>query len=272
MRRTLTFVLAMLLNVAPATAAGPLIVAHRGASYDAPENTHASFKLGLDQGADALETDFWLTADGHVVCMHDKDTKRTTGGATVRLVSEATLAELQSLDVGSWKSPKFATERPPTLLSALSLLPDGKLFLLEIKCGPEIVPQFKRDLEASGKPLSQLRIISFNADVVAAVKQQIPGIKAYWLTSYKKDEATGRKLPTHDEVLATLKRINADGLDTKADLDVLTPEFVKRLRDGGYEFHAWTVDDPAVAKKLVDLGVDSITTNRPGWLREQLAK
>jgi glycerophosphoryl diester phosphodiesterase len=99
----------------------------------------------------------------------------------------------------------------------------------------------------------------------------MPGMKAYWLTSYKKDEQTGQYSPTHDQVLATLKRTQADGLDTRANTDVLTPAFVQKLRNAGLEFHCWTVNDPALARQMIQLGVDSITTDRPAYLRSQLA-
>lgn len=248
----------------------PLIVAHRGASYDAPENTLASFRLAWEQRADAIEGDFYLTSDGKIVCLHDKTFKRT-GGGDERDVSKMTLAEATSIDVGSWKSPKFAGEKAPSLAEVLQVVPAGKLFLIEIKCGPEIVPELKRVIDASGIPLTQLRMISFNADVVAEVKKQIPALKSYWLTSFKKDEATGEMKPTLKEVLATLNRTKADGLDCKADVSVLTPEFVRALRDQAYEWHVWTVDDPALARRMLELGVDSVTTNKPGYLRSELS-
>jgi glycerophosphoryl diester phosphodiesterase len=261
----------LVMSLISQTLADPLIVAHRGASYDAPENTMAAFKLGFEQGADAIEGDFWLTRDGQIVAFHDKDTKRVTGGAVDRLVSESTLAELQQLDVGSWKDPKFASERPPTLAEVLAMLPEGKLFLIEIKCGPEIVPEMKRVIEASGVSLQQLRVISFNSEVIAETKRAIPEMKSFWLSSYKTDKQTGATTPTHDEILATLKRINADGFDSKADSAQLTPQFIQRLRDANLELHVWTVNDIDLARQLAKLGVDSITTDRPEYLRSGLA-
>lgn len=260
----------LMMSLISQTLAGPLIVAHRGASYDAPENTMAAFRLGFEQGADAIEGDFWLTRDGQIVAFHDKDTKRVTGGAVDRVVSESTLAELQQLDVGSWKDPKFASERPPTLADVLAILPEGKLFLIEIKCGPEIVAELKRVLEQSGVSLQQLRVISFNADVIAETKRAIPQMKAFWLSSYKTDKQTGAVTPTHDEILAMLKRTSADGLDSKADLTQLTPQFIQRLRDANLELHVWTVNDIDLARQLAKLGVDSITTDRPAFLRAGL--
>lgn len=88
--------------------AEPVIVAHRGASHDAPENTLPAFELAWEQGADAIEGDFHLTRDGHIICLHDKDTKRTAGVKLV--VKNSPLAELRKLDVGEWKDPRFKTE------------------------------------------------------------------------------------------------------------------------------------------------------------------
>lgn len=249
---------------------GPLIVAHRGASYYAPENTLAAFRLAWEQGADAIEGDFFLTADGQILCLHDKDFKRVSGDP--RPVVELTAAEARKLDVGTWKDPRFAGERAPFLSEILAIVPEGKLFLMEIKCGPEIIPEFKRVIEASGVPLSRLRVISFNAEVIAESKKQIPALKAYWLTSFKKDAATGVYAPTVAEILATLKRTQADGLDCKAEMNVVDEAFVKAFRDQGYEMHTWTVNDPEVARKVARLGFDSITTDRPAFIRAELAK
>ena len=83
----------------------PLVVAHRGASYDAPENTMPAFKLAWEQGADAIEGDFLLTKDGHIVCIHDRTTKRFCDQDLV--VSKSTLKQLKALDVVSWKNEKY---------------------------------------------------------------------------------------------------------------------------------------------------------------------
>ena len=93
------------------------IIAHRGASFDAPENTLAAFRLAWDEGADGVEGDFMLTADGQIVCFHDVDTQRVAG--TARSSSESTFAELASLDVGSWKGARWRGERIPSLADVL---------------------------------------------------------------------------------------------------------------------------------------------------------
>src|SRR5687767_2297202 len=128
------------------------IIAHRGASGEAPENTLSAMKLAWEQGADAIELDLWLSKDGKLVIFHDADTKRFE--KKPRKVAELTWEELQQLDVGTWKNGKL--ERIPTLESILATIPAGRRAVLEIKSGPEILPELKRVLEASGKQAREL--------------------------------------------------------------------------------------------------------------------
>ena len=264
---TLCWSLLTLLLISGA-ARGQHLVAHRGASHDAPENTIAAFRLAWQQGADAIEGDFYLTKDGQIACIHDADTRRTAG---VKMkVSQTTLAELRKLDVGKWKHAKFAGEKIPTLSEVMVTVPKGKRILIEIKCGPEIMPALKQILLNTKLQADQIAVIAFRSDVIAASKKKLPHIKAYWLTGYKKNKKTGKWSPSVDQVFKTLKTTRADGLDTNAHAEVVNAPFVKRLRDAGMEFHCWTIDDPATAARFQRLGVDSITTNRPAYLRRQL--
>lgn len=246
----------------------PLIVAHRGASFDAPENTLAAFRLGWEQHADAIEGDFHLTRDGHIVCCHDETMKRTAG--VDRAVASMALAELQTLDVGRWKHTSFGGERVATLGEVLALVPADKFILVEIKCGPEIMPALREEL--SQRSPANVRLISFNAEVIAAVKRELPRFKAYWLAEFEDDKATDKSRPTLEEILATLDRVKADGLDVERRQDIVDETFVAALRARGYELHVWTVDDPDDARRLAELGVDSITTNKPGMIREALRR
>lgn len=246
----------------------PLIVAHRGASFDAPENTLVSFRLGWEQGADAIEGDYYLTADGHIICLHDATFKRTAG--LDKKPSELTLPDIGKLDAGSWKGPHFAGERVPTLAEVLATVPRGKRALIEVKCGPEILPTLKKVIEESKVPIDQLRLICFDAKVIAESKKLMPTLVAYWLTGFKTVEGQTQKHPTADEILQTLKACDADGLDAHADLAVWDEAFVSKIRSAGYELHCWTVDDPQVAVQMKTLGIDSITTNRPRYIRNAI--
>ncbi len=247
-----------------------MIVAHRGASETAPENTLAAFRLAWEQGADAIEGDFYLTRDGRIIAIHDDTTERTAG--VKQNVADLTLEQLQQLDVGSWKSATYRGERIPTIEEVLATVPEGKKIFIEIKCGPEIVPQLATSLANSHLAPAQTIVISFHESVIRAVKKQIPAIKAYWLTGYKQDKVTKQWSPVLADVLATLRRTEADGLDTQANREVVDQEYVQAIRGAGYELHTWTIDEPADARHFQQLGVDSITTNCPQRIRAALTE
>jgi glycerophosphoryl diester phosphodiesterase len=242
------------------------IIAHRGASYDAPENTLASMKLGYEQKADAGELDIYLSKDGKIVVMHDGNTLRT-GGVTNKLY-EHTWAELSKIDVGNWGKwkGKGFKETLPALESALKLIPDGKRMFIEVKCGPEVLPELERTLKRAGTKSEQTVIIGFGYDTVKAVKAQLPKLKVLWLVGADKN----KKYAPVEELIAKTKAAGLDGLNLEQGFPI-NAGFAKKVHDAGLLLYTWTVDDPAVAKRLKDAGVDGITTNRPQWLREQLA-
>src|SRR3954451_4899727 len=111
----------------------PLLIAHRGESQLAPENTLAAFQLAWSSNDDAIEMDVHLTSDGRVVVCHDDDTVRTTGGRAKCVIRDSTADELRTLDVGSWKDPRYAGERIPLLAEVLSTMPAGKRAFVELK-------------------------------------------------------------------------------------------------------------------------------------------
>jgi glycerophosphoryl diester phosphodiesterase len=251
------------------TGSAQVIVGHRGASYDAPENTLAAFKLAWQQGADGIEGDFYLTKDGQIVCIHDSDTTRTGGKKLV--VKDSTLAELLALDYGSWKGPQFAGEKIPTFAEVLAVVPEGKLFVIELKSGPEIVPVMKAELERLKPKGVKLLLITFDDKTVQACKRELPGIRVHWLTGYKQNKETGVWSPGEAEVAERLRNSHADGLGTQGSREVVTSDFLARLRQAGMkEFHAWTIDKPEDAKYFQSLGAVGITTNRPQYIREAL--
>jgi len=247
---------------------GQLLIAHRGASHDAPENTLAAFREAFAQSADGVEGDFYLSSDGQVVCIHDRDTKRTGGEKLV--VKDASFDELRALDVGAWKGEKWRGERISTLKEVIDTIPTGRKFVIELKIGPEIVAPLERILADSGLSPDQILIISFNADTIAECERRMPDLCTHWLSGYKKQD-DGRFRPTIEEVAATLQECGADGFGSEARTDHFDADFVERLRASGCdEFHVWTVDDLQVAQFYKQLGTRWITTNRPGWLREHM--
>lgn len=244
------------------------IIAHRGASFDAPENTLSAMKLAWEQNADAIELDLWLSKDGRIVVFHDADAKRI--GGDPRKIAALTWEEVQKLDVGSWKNARFKGERIPTLESILATIPQGRRAVLEIKCGPEIVPELRRVLDGAGRPVDELAIISFNFQSLAKSKATFPRVEHHFLHGYKKDAATGR-LPELQPLIERAKSARFDGLNLHFDWPI-TREFVAEVKNAKLKMLVWTVNDADVARRLATVGVDAITTDRPAWLREQLKK
>ncbi|MDG1358647.1 MAG: glycerophosphodiester phosphodiesterase family protein [Akkermansiaceae bacterium] len=239
------------------------IVAHRGASADAPENTLPAFQLAWERGADRVEGDFYLTSDNVIVCFHDKTTKRIGGGDLK--VSSTPYKMLQTLDVGAWKDPKWKGTRIPTLAEVLATLPadKGRIFI-EIKDGVRIVKPLAEQLNKIDIPKSRLAFICFDQKVTAACKKAMPKVDAHWVVSQKSYQKMGIA-----GVIKTAKRLGADGIDVQAS-HAITPEFGKALRENGLQYHCWTVNDISLARYMVKLGVDTITTDRPEFIRRGL--
>jgi len=238
------------------------IIAHRGASHDAPENTLAAVRLAWSQEADAVEVDVHLTADERLAVIHDLDTRRTTG--MMKLVRDCTLAELQLLDAGSWKAPEFRGESIPALDAVLALVPVGKRVFIEVKSGPDAVPPLVRALARSPLSPEQVAVISFDLETVRRAKRQLSRCEVSWIL--ERDSPEGR-LARH-EILQRAREAGLDGLDLEAEWVETT--WAQQIRVAGFKLYVWTVDDAPLARQLVEAGVNGITTNRPGWLRGEL--
>ena len=268
------FILSLYLTFIPDAFSNPLIIAHRGASGEAPENTMVAFKLAWELGADGIEGDFHLTRDGHIVAIHDKDTNKVTKGKNKLIVKKTSLKELQSLDVGSWKNETYSKARIPTLEDVIDSLPEGKKFFIEIKCGTEIMKPLINviDLKVKERPnlKTNISFISFDKDVIKSCRTQWPDIEANYLESYKKIKGISKWAPNENEVFRLLKLSLASGIGTQANKEVLNPKFIKRLRLNQLSFHCWTINDVETARHFRDLGVDSITTDFPKRIRDGL--
>jgi glycerophosphoryl diester phosphodiesterase len=246
----------------------PLIIAHRGASHDAPENTLAAFREAWLQGADGIEGDYCLTSDEQIVCIHDDDTLRTGGRQLV--VAESRFEQLAQLEYGGWKDLRFHGEPLPRISDILVNVPVGKWCVIELKTGPQIVPLLQTQLAASGIDLDRVLVIAFDSQTIAESKRLLPQVKAHWLTDYRLD-SSGNWSPSAAEVLKTIRQCGADGLGSENRPDVVTRQFLDQLRAGGIaEFHVWTVDNPSEARYFRDLGAWGLTTNRPAFLRGHL--
>jgi glycerophosphoryl diester phosphodiesterase len=242
---------------------GSLVVAHRGASETFPENTLEAFAEAFRLEADAIEADFRLTADGVVVCIHDEDTERV--GDRDLKVEASTYAELQRVNVGAYRGKEAV--RIPTFAEVAASVPADKFFYIEVKGGVGMLPALFREIRASELNFRQLRLISFDPEVIRRGKELEPEIKAYWLVSRKRN-VVGRVQPGMKEIIRTAKDIGADGVSGKYRF--MGPEEIQNLREAGFEFHVWTVNDPELAKKFLDAGTGSVTTKDPSSLKDLL--
>jgi glycerophosphoryl diester phosphodiesterase len=227
----------------------PLVVAHRGASVEQPENTIEAFEAAIDVGADAVEFDVRMTADGHAVVMHDPDVSRTTEGTG--LVSTMTLEEIRRLGV-------------PTLEEALRCLSGRAAVDIEIKNLPG-EPGFTSEREAAVEATltaldalgfsGQVIVSSFNPASIAHSRQLRPDVPTGLLTEFEVDA---------DEAL---RRATADGHPWVLPFVLKVLEagdgFADRVHEGGALLGVWIADDPETARRLFELGVDAVATNDP---------
>jgi glycerophosphoryl diester phosphodiesterase len=208
-----------------------IVVAHRGASADAPENTIASFNSAWEQGADVIEGDFQLTSDGHIVCVHDQDTLRVSG--TRLVVKESTLEELSQLDIGRYFHDKSFDEKIPTIQQVFATIPNNKQILVELKCGVEILPVLMRQIQLSNLDLSQIGIIAFNQEVIKQCKLLEPRLITLWLNDYN-------EINDINFIVSTLIDIKADGLlSNNTTSEQLRNEVIKQ----GLIYNIWASDD-----------------------------
>lgn len=245
----------------------PLIVAHRGASSDAPENTLPAFELAWSQNADAIEGDFQLTKDGEILCIHDTHTLRVAGSHLE--IAESTSQQLRMLDVGKWRGVKWAGTTIPTLSEVIATVPRDKQLYIELKSGPEIVQKLLTEIDRADCTYDQIRVISLDSEVIRATKQRAPALKAFWL-SWIVEDPRGQTLPTIATILKTLRQSSADGFSSSHAL--IARDTVENIINAGYEYHVWTVDDPQIAQRFQQWGAASVTSNVPGRLKKAFSK
>ncbi|MGP8300391.1 glycerophosphodiester phosphodiesterase [Streptomyces inhibens] len=260
------------------------VVAHRGASDDAPEHTLAAYRKAIEDGADALECDVRLTADGHLVCVHDRKVNRTSNGRGA--VSALELADLATLDFGSWKEEGFANEAPDrqhedpertsvlTLERLLELVADADRrveLAIETKHPTRWAGQVEERLvELLGrfgytKPAmradwtSPVRVMSFSARSLHRVHAAAPDIPGVYLMQFLSLRHRDGRLPPGVGIAGPGMRILRSH-----------PEYVAKAHRAGHQVHVWTVNEPADVELCQELGVDAVITNRPKQVRSQL--
>ena len=247
----------------------PLVIAHRGASADWPENTIPAFIAGIDQGADMIETDVHMSADGELVIMHDTTVDRTTDARTLypnrqdRRIAGMNAAQIATLDAGSWKGEEFAGVRVPRLAEVLTLAHDTRTgLLLEVK-HPELYPGIAEAV------LSALRTVPNYLDRALAAGMLVVQ-SANW-AFVEEFHALAPEIP-----VGVLGRPCPDELQDFADwVDQVNPEFcaadadfLTAIHELGMTSLVWTVDDLGEMERAIDVGADGIITNAPDRLVE----
>lgn len=237
----------------------PLVFAHRGFSSNAPENTMAAFGLAWKSGADGVECDVHLTADGEVVCIHDYDTGRVSSRKLT--IAESDWKELALLEVGAWRGLRWRGEPVPRLRDLLDANPENAILAIELKCGPEIAGPLIDLLDESSQDLDQVVVISFNEESLLELKRIRPELKAYWLSDLDV-RSDGSMKPSIEEIVDTLDRLQVNGFGGQSGRGI-SQSLADALKAKGYALNVWTVDDPEEARRMQRIGVSSITSNDP---------
>lgn len=257
----------------------PAVIAHRGASEDAPEHTLAAYRKAIEDGADALECDVRLTADGHLVCVHDRRVNRTSNGRGA--VSTMELSVLSALDFGSWKGQATDAEAPDrdstsvlTLERLLELVADaGRPVELAIETKHptrwagqveerllDLLGRFGLAAPPAGQP-SPVRVMSFSARSLHRVRAAAPALPTVYLMQFVSPRHRDGRLPPGVRIAGPSIRIIRNN-----------PGYVARLHRAGHQVHVWTVNDQADVELCARLGVDAVITNRPKAVLSQLGR
>jgi glycerophosphoryl diester phosphodiesterase len=263
------------------SSAGPSVVAHRGASDRAPEHTFAAYRQAIVDGADALEADVRLTADGCLVCVHDRRVDRTSNGRGV--LSTLELAELEDLDFGSWMHVENdelpdrddgQRRRVLTLERLVELVLDADRrveLAIETKHPTRYAGLVERRLvevldryglvAPRGDRVGQVRVMSFSEVALRRMTRLAPRVPLVYLMDRVPLVYRNGSLP---------KGISIAG----PAIEVLRthPRYAERVHAAGHAVHVWTVDDPADVQHVLRLGVDAVITNRPRQVLDVLGR
>lgn len=239
----------------------PLIVAHRGASGNAPENTLAAFRLAIAQGTDMIELDLHQSKDGALVVCHDSKLYRT---ARVRkTIKQLTLKELKRLDVGRWFHPRFSGEAIPTLEEVLKLTKDCVRLNIEIKQGSPFYPDIEERLVESleyFQMTDSVLVSSFEDHALEAIRTLNPKISIGLLAERGDVKQLIRKA----------SGLSASSLNLYTQL--VTPGLVQEVHRHKLQVYVYTVNQIRLMNYYLLMGVDGIFTNFPGRLAQLLER
>lgn len=232
-----------------------VVIAHRGASAAAPENTLAAFRLAGEQRTDFVELDVQESADGEVVVIHDADLMKV-GGSPLK-VWESTAADLRTVDIGSHKDRQFAAERVPTLAEALAACKGRSGVIVELKTyghGKQLEEKVVAIVEASGMARDTV-FMSLDHGMARKMKSLRPDWRVGVLVA---------------KAMGDLTSIETDFLAVQAGM--ATRRFIRQAHRAGLEVYAWTVNDPALLVSLMSQGVDGLITDKPDLARRVIER
>lgn len=248
----------------------PLIIAHRGASAFAPENTLAAFQKAIESGADGIELDVRLAKDVVPVVFHDATLVRLA--KIKRSVSDCTAEELSKIDVGSWfnrafprrADDKFSAEIVPTFAELLDFLSGYKgLVYVELKGKNQSIPALAETVCRMIKETSLLPNVivkSFNLEGIKIVKEILPEARTAALFEPKILTVLRKRKLILDEA----QKYRADELSLHYSL--ATKKFVRQAREKGFSTIIWTADNPAWIRRALNFGIDAVITDNPARL------
>ena len=252
----------------------PLVFAHRGGADALPEHTLGAYLRAIEEGADGLECDVRLTRDGHLVCVHDRNLNRTSNGRG--LVSSKTLAELDTLNFGSWHPGYQADDELPglsrlltldRLLEALKECGRPVRLLIETKhpsrYGAEVERKLVETLQRHGLPDDrvQVTVMSFAALALRRVRSQAPAIPTVYLLEILPPGIGRGRLPFG-------ARIAGPGVGLVRS----RPGLVPSIKQAGLQVYVWTVNEPADLEMVLDHRVDGVISDRPKFVLDRLAE
>ncbi|MGI8670484.1 MAG: glycerophosphodiester phosphodiesterase [Aridibacter sp.] len=248
----------------------PLIIAHRGASELAPENTLAAFQKAFEDGAEGIEFDVRLAKDGIPVVFHDADLLRIAGKDI--LVEKLLCEDLQKIDVGSWFNlqhpekfqDKFSNERISTLEQTLDFLKDYKgVIYIELKSETIEIENLSKavcEIIKNSNLLPQFIVKSFNLDALPIIQKHCPNAKTAALFALEMMIL----LRKEKRLINIAKELNVDFLSLHFSL--ATRKLMEKAEKGNLKVTIWTADNPRWVKRSLKLGIEHIITNNPARL------
>jgi glycerophosphoryl diester phosphodiesterase len=233
---------------------GFIKIAHRGASGLAPENTLQAFSKALEIGVDGVELDVHGTADGELVVLHDRTLDRTTD--RTGFVNEMALEKIREADAGAWFGTSSIGEKVPTLIESLDLIKASAITVLEVK-DEQVSVEVVRAIHDT-QAVSSVIVISFYASVLSEVRGIDPRIPTGFLTS------GDIKANQHEQVIESIHTTCEIGASTlNVEHEMVDARFTWEVQRRGINLWAWTVDDVVQMRRLVEFGVQGITSNFP---------